>query len=341
MLSSLLCVGYNLTLLITYTAVVSFVCCFYILKRQVYSLSLAGLFFFYLLDTAIIFMTEVIPSFSEWYDHIFLSVPAIKTILYLGMAFFTLSTWNTWLDRKFFPAQVAALLCLGLWYLLIPMLPNSAGKIYLYYLAYQAFSIIMSVLGLRFLRGASEDWKERYSVLWRLLLLTIAWSLFIVAEDSYVIFFVDSYTEPAVSIQNRNICEDTLRLLYTVVLSRQMLKMNKLPTPSEEPQGGEGFQGTEGADSAPRAAAEVEPETSESGDRLEARIRLEAFAQSINLTERELEVFSLILEHQSTQQISETLFISIGTVKTHMHNIFQKAGVTRRYELLRQYDMFH
>ena len=340
MLSSLLCVGYNLALLTTYTAVVSFVCCFYILKRQVYSLSLAGLFSFYLLDTVIIFMTEVIPSFSEWYNHIFLSVPAIKTILYLSMAFFTLSTWNAWLDRKFSPIQVAALLCLGLWYLLIPMLPNSAGKIYLYYLAYQVFSIVMSILGLRLLRGTSVDQRERYTVLRRLLLLTIAWSLLIIAEDSYVIFFVDRYSEPTVSIQNRNICEDTLRLLYTVVLSRQMLKMNKLPTPAS-PQGGEDPQGVEVAAPALSTVAEAEAEAGEGEDRLAAQVRLEAFAQSINLTERELEVVSLILEDQSTQQISETLFISIGTVKAHIHNIFQKAGVTRRYELLRQYDMFH
>ena len=49
-----------------------------------------------------------------------------------------------------------------------------------------------------------------------------------------------------------------------------------------------------------------------------------------NLTERELEVLSLIAKGCSNQEISDNLFISLNTVKTHIKNIFQKLEVEDR-----------
>ena len=48
------------------------------------------------------------------------------------------------------------------------------------------------------------------------------------------------------------------------------------------------------------------------------------------LTEREMEVLSLIVDGYSNPQISEKLVISISTTKTHVHNILQKLYVTSR-----------
>jgi len=49
-----------------------------------------------------------------------------------------------------------------------------------------------------------------------------------------------------------------------------------------------------------------------------------------DLTERELDVLNLIAKGCSNQEISETLFISLNTVKTHIKNIFQKLEVEDR-----------
>ena len=43
-----------------------------------------------------------------------------------------------------------------------------------------------------------------------------------------------------------------------------------------------------------------------------------------------------LLEEKSAQEISELLFISVGTVKSHTHNIYQKAGVGNRMQLLQK-----
>ena len=54
-------------------------------------------------------------------------------------------------------------------------------------------------------------------------------------------------------------------------------------------------------------------------------------AGSLNpLTERELEVLKLVSRGFSNRQIAETLFVSVGTAKKHLNNIFQKLYVTNR-----------
>lgn len=333
-------VSYNLLLLTAYAAVVSSACSYGILKRQPQALALAGLFAFYLLDTAIIFMTELIPSFSGWYDQVFLTTPAIKTILYLGMAFFELRIWNAWLGRRFSALQVLSLICLGLWFLLLPLAPAGAWKAYLYFFAYQVFSVCICGFGLRVLWHMPG---EEYKPLRRLLWITIAGSLLITLEDSFVIFFVDVYTASVVRMHNQSVSESVLRLLYTVIVLQQLFRQGRQPVSPEGERKADGETELQ----APRdeAAERLEPadpaEAAGAMDAVETPAdHMKAFAQSIGLTERELEVFALLVENRSNQQISEMLYISTGTVKAHIHNIFQKAGVTRRYELLRQYDMF-
>jgi LuxR family maltose regulon positive regulatory protein len=50
------------------------------------------------------------------------------------------------------------------------------------------------------------------------------------------------------------------------------------------------------------------------------------------LSERELEILTLVAEGLSNRQISERLFISLSTVKGHNRNIFDKLQVKRRTE---------
>lgn len=55
--------------------------------------------------------------------------------------------------------------------------------------------------------------------------------------------------------------------------------------------------------------------------------------QSYMLTERENEIAALLIQGKTYKQISEQLFISLPTVKTHSGNIYRKCGVNSRSQL--------
>jgi len=48
------------------------------------------------------------------------------------------------------------------------------------------------------------------------------------------------------------------------------------------------------------------------------------------LTGREREILNLVCQGLSNQEIARQLVLSVGTVKTHMYNIFGKLGVSGR-----------
>jgi len=48
------------------------------------------------------------------------------------------------------------------------------------------------------------------------------------------------------------------------------------------------------------------------------------------LSERELELLRLVARGYSNRQIAEALFITLGTVKKHLNNIFGKLQVANR-----------
>jgi len=49
-----------------------------------------------------------------------------------------------------------------------------------------------------------------------------------------------------------------------------------------------------------------------------------------DLTPRELEILELIANGYSNQKIANRLFIEVGTVKNHVHNILNKLDVSTR-----------
>ena len=55
-----------------------------------------------------------------------------------------------------------------------------------------------------------------------------------------------------------------------------------------------------------------------------------AAIDKLNLSKREVEVLNLMARGMSNQEISETLFVSLNTVKTHASKLFEKMEVKRR-----------
>jgi DNA-binding CsgD family transcriptional regulator len=72
----------------------------------------------------------------------------------------------------------------------------------------------------------------------------------------------------------------------------------------------------------------VEPVARQEFDR-----SLEAFVAKFEISKRETEVVELICKGKSNQDISDSLFISLQTVKDHIHRIYLKTGVKNRVQL--------
>lgn len=51
------------------------------------------------------------------------------------------------------------------------------------------------------------------------------------------------------------------------------------------------------------------------------------------LSEREKQVFELVLIGKKNKEIANALFVDISTIKTHINNIYKKTGINNRKEL--------
>jgi DNA-binding CsgD family transcriptional regulator len=60
----------------------------------------------------------------------------------------------------------------------------------------------------------------------------------------------------------------------------------------------------------------------------------EAFLGKYGVTGREREIILKVVQGKSNADIARELFVSVATVKTHLHNIYAKIGVNSRYDLL-------
>jgi DNA-binding CsgD family transcriptional regulator len=60
----------------------------------------------------------------------------------------------------------------------------------------------------------------------------------------------------------------------------------------------------------------------------------EAFSERSGITAREAEIVLLVVRGKTNGEIADALCISLATVKTHLHNVFRKAGVRSRYGLI-------
>jgi DNA-binding CsgD family transcriptional regulator len=299
---------YNVLLIVLYSFVMSLTISLYLKNKQKIFLLLACLMIVFILDNTIIYMTEFINSFADNYNHLFMSAPIIKTIIFLLDHFLCLWLITTIGEARLQKYQIALLLVLALWMIGIPFSENSALKVWLYYLPNQLFVFYLGCYAFSFKKKPLEPIRQKYLAFnaW----LYSIFSVLILAEDTFVIFNIDQYSDILFKIYNRNVSEDISSILFCALVIYFCIRdYPRLPQPKIE------------------AAANCAP-------------LLDNFCHNYHLTQREEEVLHLLLEHKSNQEIANELFLSVGTVKTHIHNIFVKLEVKKRAEIFTIYEQF-
>ena len=260
---------------------------------------------------------------AAWINGLLSTTVTIKGLFYGVLVFLMLLILLTVLDlpmsvKYFVPPGI-----ITIWLLFLPMIQDGTLWIYwIYLLPCEIYYFFLAVMGQRGLRGKPD--QAFHPLFRRVLLLLAVFSIIIVIEDtvtcwSYGFFSKFSLANPSLGVdyvKERSFSESGLQMILAGVAiyvgSRILI----------------GALSTEAAG-----------ETALPPERVEESA--EAYANAIGLSARERELLPLLLENLSMREISERLFISHGTVKSHTHNIYQKAGVSDRASLIyaaKQYD---
>lgn len=304
---------YNIGLLLLFCVTVT-ICslCFLKTQKKIFLL-LLNLFLFFILDNIVIYMTEFIHWFASSYNQNFMTAPTFKTLISVATAYLYYAIFSEFFQTPRSKRIYFILTLLTLYLLCIPILSFSALKVWLYYLPIQLFLFVLSILGLRNLKQKKDEFSSEQIKRCKLIfLLSLLFSILITIEDSIVIFNVDVYSNLLVRIQNRNFSEDFLSIFYAVY-SLFYCAQHYLRFPKSKQS---------------KIVSKVDTNTENTEQEF-----IQSFCKHFVLTLREQEIFFLLVEGKSNQEIADSLYISIGTVKTHVHNIYQKLSITKRSQL--------
>ena len=62
--------------------------------------------------------------------------------------------------------------------------------------------------------------------------------------------------------------------------------------------------------------------------------RMNTIAGPIDVTDREWEIMQLVLQRRTTREIADALFVSAGTVRSHLSALMHKVGAVDRDDLI-------
>lgn len=315
---------YNIVLLILYSVALTFSFTMFIKSRKKLFLFISFMFTLFILDNTIIYMTEFITSFSQFYDMKFMTVPAFKTIIVIGTNICYFFIQENVLRRQDKIWDYILLILLGCYLLFIPGIENSAWKVWLYYLPSQLYLFFLAVQGLHYMKKNPKKYHSKFYTPYRkLLYISITFALLILLEDSIVIFNFDQYSSLLVKINNRSLTEDFLSIIYSFYAISYFMRR----TFFHEPQ----------AVAKTCSFQEIDPILP--GKVTEEKL-FQEYCSTHAFTTREIEVFEKLLSNMTNEQISNDLFISIGTTKTHVHNVFKKVDVSKRSALIQHYNRY-
>lgn len=338
---------YNVCLMAFYTIPLALAAFIYFKgKRDTLHLYIVILFLSYILNNLVIYMTESISWFSTFYDNTFMSVPTVRTLIFITTFFCMVKINERALRHENCYKQMAGLLLLFVFLLFVPMMPNSAFKVWLYYGSCQLFTFILGIYSLLCIKHAPVDYYPEYITknYRRILLWTVIFSIIIEIEDTIVIFNFDVYEDNVVKIINRSFSEDVESIYFAVVVLLYLVKLIQVKGAESAAAANEseirGDTAVSGITTGFIPANTVcDPGTAETAADTYSKFYL--FCRKYQLTTREQDIMRLLLENKNNTDISEELFISIGTAKTHIHNIFSKLEVKKRSQLIEKYHAFN
>ena len=319
---------YNVFLIILYSVVLTLSGFYYLKTKNNCYFAISILFSLYLFDNVVIYMTEFIKTFSISYNKLFIAVPTYKTLIIISILAVYIALNTMFFNLKNSKIWYFALGLLTIFLFIIPVMQRTAFKSWLFFVPGDLFFVLFN----SYLLIVSKNNKviERKGIFIhvnKLSTYTLFMSCLVFVEDSFVIFNIDVYSDTILNITNRNFSEDILRISQSLILIPYLLNLFFAESRQKE------AADTAVSDNDNDSALKDKTDENEHDYYI-----FHLFCSTYLFTVREQEVFKHLLEDKNNKLISESLYISIGTVKTHVHNIFIKTNVSNRRELLQVYN---
>ena len=198
--------------------------------------------------------------------------------------------------------------------LVLALMPVGPLRQWLYYTMRNAF---LCFVGLYIFwtihRSTSEEYKARLSRFKRFLIIAAVLVACIIAEDFYNILIVPMSLAPSwlqLYLSERNFSENIFACYFAALLigyAYNVLSIRMKEAPEEK-----------NVNDLDRHIDEQMP----------------FFRETYKLSPREAEVLRLVVLGKSNQEIADELYLAVGTVKTHVHNILVKTEQENRTTLI-------
>lgn len=308
---------YTLTLLIICILAAAVSLSAYLSSRQrKYALTCAT-FVLYTIGTTEIFFNEYIAQ-NRPFDmgtYYTINMPLVNGAVAVALAG---SIWAVVLDvldkhskrLLFIPIGALAVGCV----LTILLIPAGPLQQWSYYTLRQVFSYFVFGYALySYYRTHDKHYRLRLARFKRPLRITLALVTLILIEDTLNILILPANAHPTwlpLYLSERNFSENALMIFFAYLLVRSAfnvlsIRLKEAPVESE-------------VDDLERHVNEQMPQ----------------FRESHKLSAREAEVLKLVMLGRTNQEIADELFLALGTVKTHVHNILKKCGQKSREALI-------
>ena len=315
----------------TYTIVLIMVCVtaailsladFFVSRKQAV-LARVGFFVFYILDLVGIFGSEWMVQNVQFNPSAYYAIenPVLKTILSAGVLQCVWLMTTHVLDEHDRRVQLvptcAYLLGCAVVLIAIPFGPLRQWAYYSMRQAYLIFAVCYALA--RWRKPPDETYRQRLDR-YRLpfVIITVLVGC-ILLEDTLVILVLPIPSQSTewlmLFLSSRNFSENAMMLYVSYLCIKKAVRQLRLRSSQ-----------------VPTATA-----TTSEGQKLDLISHIEdqlpVYVSTHRLSTRESEVLAMVLEGKDNRTIANDLFLSEGTVKTHVHNIMKKTGTSSRDEL--------
>jgi Response regulator containing a CheY-like receiver domain and an HTH DNA-binding domain len=309
----------NVILIILYSSVA--VMCYQYYKKYKEKIVnyIMGVFLFFILDEFIVFAAEFL-TYDNMKGRLIQSVityPIVKIIAAAGICLFYVLVFWTLLERDIRWYHMFPVLFVITVSIVCSCIRQTPWVIWFFY-SIRQFVGIYFVLQYFYILYTTRDKEyclrlQKHRIFFSgalFFLISIFW------EDTVVIHQLYHLLTMIPWLNEKNVCEDIFSVFIAWEAIRYIyrLELERLKS------------------------ANGEREHTEKMKSLSTKERIRLFCEKFKLTNRESEILYFLLEGKTNQEISEVLYITVGTVKTHVHKIFEKVNVTRRSQLIQQFE---